>query len=123
MSDETTKQALSGVNTESNATGSTESLPDGVLAIISLSKPIVDNNGNNVSELTITEPTTADYVQLGDPWSMSLKDGEQSIKQDMAVSFKYLSNCTGIQTALLQALSMKDARQAVQVIGNFLGDQ
>lgn len=94
-----------------------------VIATIKLSKKIQNNQGEMVGEIIIKEPTTADYVRLGDMWSMSMDNGKQSFKMDNAVGMKYLSACTGIQPVLLEAMSIGNTRAALQAIGAFLGDQ
>lgn len=121
MSDETQKKTSSvndAIPLPDNA------LPDGVIARITLKKPITDQEGNAIKVLEIKEPTGADYVRIGDPFNMSpTANGGFSMQTNTKNMLAYLAACTGVHGPLLQTLSVKDLMRATGAIAGFLGQE
>ncbi len=93
-------------------------LPDGILARIKLRRPLTDQDGIQHHMLEIREPTTADYIRIGDPYRMV--DG--AIESNPRAGLDYLEACTGIHSVILKSedgLHIHDMMKSVGAIVGF----
>ena len=114
MSDET--------QTSNTAKADTATLPDGIIAIIELKKPLTDQEGQIIKTLEIKEPTGADYARIGDPFVMTPDaNGNMQIQTNTQNALAYLVACTTVQKPFLMQMHIHDMMKATGAISAFLG--
>lgn len=86
---------------------------------IKLSKP-VKAHGEEVSELTLREPTTKDVRELGFPYAVALSE-QNRIVFDAAVVAKYLVKLAGVPLSSIDQLSLPDFQALQGVVQGFFG--
>ena len=82
--------------------------------VLKLKKPVLNTDGNRLTQLELREPTAGDLMRFGLPVT-----GDGEIKWDKA--FQMLEALTTIQLPVLKQLGPKDAVAAIRVISEFFG--
>ncbi len=91
--------------------------------MIVLSKPITAH-GEEVDQITLRQPTTADLIDLGQPMRLLPGNGldEAAIEVRMNVVANYVARLAAIPLSSVKALSLSDFGKATQAVLGFFGD-
>lgn len=91
-------------------------------AVIPLSKP-VKAHGDEVSELTLREPTTKDIIELGLPTLIIPgADGQSTgVEIRQPVVARYISRLAAIPMGSVEALAVKDFSLCTAAVMGFFG--
>lgn len=91
-------------------------------ALIKLSKAITAH-GDEVSEITLREPTTKDIIELGLPTLIIPGDDGQStgVEIRQKVVARYVSRLAAIPMGSVEALSVKDFSLCTAAVMGFFG--
>ena len=91
--------------------------------MIVLSKPITAH-GEEVDQITLRQPTTADLIDLGQPMRLLPGNGldEAAIEVRMNVVANYVARLAAIPLSSVKALSLSDFGKATQSVLGFFGD-
>ena len=87
---------------------------------IQLAQPI-RAHGEDVSELTLREPTVKDSMDLGQPFLVILGDGDTGIRIQQKVIGQYIVRLAGIPMSSVEAMSLNDFSAAQAVVLGFFG--
>ena len=90
---------------------------------IFLSMPITAH-GEEVDQITLRQPTTADLIDLGQPMRLLPGNGldEAAIEVRMNVVANYVARLAAIPLSSVKALSLSDFGKATQAVLVFFGD-
>lgn len=86
---------------------------------IKLSKP-VKAHGEDVSELTLREPTTKDVRDLGFPYAIDI-EGQSRLIFDANVVAKYVVKLAGVPMSSVDQLQLPDFQALQGVVQGFFG--
>ena len=91
--------------------------------MIVLSTPITAH-GEEVDQITLRQPTTADLIDLGQPMRLLPGNGldEAAIEVRMNVVANYVARLAAIPLSSVKALSLSDFGKATQAVLGFFGD-
>jgi len=90
---------------------------------VKLSKPIVDQNGTELSELTLKEPSGEDYLRIGDPYRFLQSAGQPLFELNRERLLEYVAASTGVHLPLLKRASMRDIRALTdRMFSDFFSD-
>ena len=91
--------------------------------MIVLSKPITAH-GEEVDQITLRQPTTADLIDMGQPMRLLPGNGldEAAIEVRMNVVANYVARLAAIPLSSVKALSLSDFGKATQAVLGFFGD-
>lgn len=88
---------------------------------VKLSKPITAH-GVEVSEIELREPLTEDVIEIGQPFLILMRDGnDTAIELRQNVIAKYISKLGAIPMSSVKALSIKDFTTCSAVVMGFFG--
>ena len=89
--------------------------------IVKLTKPITAH-AEEVSELTLREPTTEDIIDTGLPMLMIVGDGDTTgVEIRQKVVAKYISKLAAIPLSSVRSLSMADYSACSAAVMGFFG--
>lgn len=90
------------------------------MSTVKLSKPITAH-GDQVSELTLRQPTVEDLMELGSPTLLVPSADGSGVGVDVrpAVVARYVSRLAAIPMGSVKALSMADFQQCTGVVMGF----
>jgi hypothetical protein len=90
---------------------------------IALNTPI-SAHGEEIDQITLRQPTTADLIDLGQPMRLLPGSGgeETAIDIRMNVVAHYVARLAAIPLSSVKALSLADFSQATQVVLGFFGE-
>lgn len=92
------------------------------MSIVKLSKPITAH-GDEVSELTLREPTIADVSEIGYPYLVhTSEEADAVIEMRPRVIVKYVSRLAGIPMSSAQQVSLADLSKLQAVVMGFFGE-
>lgn len=78
----------------------------------------IKNGTDEISEITLREPTGADVAKLGVPFVFHGED----LKLDMSVVSSYISRLGAVPPSVVNKLSPKDLMIFAGIVGGFFGD-
>lgn len=87
---------------------------------IPLKKPI-KAHGEEVSELTLRDPTVEDIMDLGQPFLVIMGDGETGVRIQQKVVGAYIVRLAGVPLSSVKAMDLGDFGKAQAVILGFFG--
>ena len=92
------------------------------MTTVSLSKPI-KAHGDDVSEITLREPTTKDVIEIGLPTLIIPGDDGQStgVEIRQKVVARYISRLAAIPMGSVEALSLSDFSLCTAAVMGFFG--
>lgn len=90
------------------------------MSVIKLSKPI-EAHGEQVSELTLREPTTADVIEHGQPFLVVLSDDGSAIEIRTKIVSRYISLLAGIPMSSVKELPLTDFSKCQGAVMGFFG--
>lgn len=90
------------------------------MSVIKLSKPL-EAHGEQVTELTLREPTTADVIDNGQPFLVIPTDDEPAIEIRTKVIARYISLLAGIPLSSVKELSIGDFSKCQGMVMGFFG--
>jgi hypothetical protein len=90
---------------------------------VPLLRPLIDQDGNEHTSLTLKEPTGAAYVRIGDPFNVVMVDGgkSQAIDQNRERLLSYVAEVTGIHRPILLTMHFKDILNVTDEMFRFFG--
>lgn len=92
------------------------------MSVVKLSKPVTAHD-EQISELTLREPTTGDIIDIGMPTLIILGDGgETGVEIRQKVVAKYISKLSGTPMSSVRDLSPKDFSACQAVVMGFFGE-
>ena len=89
-------------------------------AFVALSKPI-KAHGEDLSELTLREPTTKDAMEIGQPFLIIVGDGETGIRIQQKTVGQWIVRLAGIPMSSVEQLGMEDFSKCQAVVLGFFG--
>ena len=90
-------------------------------AVIKLSEPI-QAHGEEVSELTLREPTTEDVIKFGQPFLVIPRDGgDTGVEIRMNIIARYVSELAAIPMSSVKKLSRNDFSACQAAVMGFFG--
>ncbi|MBC8729984.1 phage tail assembly protein [Paraburkholderia sp. UCT2] len=95
---------------------------DPTVRVVTLSTPLVDQDGKEHTSLTLKEPGGAAYVKIGDPYHTLMIDGKNmGVEQNRERLLSYAAEVTGIHRPLLLTMSFKDIQKVTDAMFVFFG--
>ncbi|VTZ27907.1 conserved hypothetical protein [Methylocella tundrae] len=90
---------------------------------IVLAEP-VEMHGRRIAEIVLREPTGANYLDFGDPFTAVNSNGGFFFAEDKAVVANYLDACVQHESGahVLRLLSLADARKVKKELLSFFTD-
>lgn len=79
---------------------------------------VIKNGTDEISEITLREPTGLDVTKLGVPFYFHGED----MKIDMSVVAGYISRLGAVPPSVVNKISPKDMINFAGVVGGFFGD-
>lgn len=90
---------------------------------VKLRRPIPAHD-TEVSELDLREPTAAEVGEIGYPYLVLMRDGQDTaIELRANVAMRYISRLAGIPTSSVNKLSIADLSELQGVVMGFFGEQ
>lgn len=91
--------------------------------ILKLSKPIKAHD-KDLAELTLREPTVEDAMEIGYPYLILMKDGQEvGIEIRPKVIVHYVSRLAAIPMSSAKSISLKDLTVAQALVMGFFGEE
>lgn len=91
-------------------------------ATIKLSTPITAHDAQ-VTELTLREPTTADYIEIGAPMLIVMGDDDSAgVRIQPKAIARYISKLAGIPPSSVSALALNDFQACSKAVMGFFGE-
>ncbi len=87
---------------------------------IKLSKPI-KAHGEEISELTLREPTVKDTIEVGQPFLIIVGDGETGIRIQNKTVAAYIVRLAGVPNSTVEQMSLSDFSAAQAAVLGFFG--
>lgn len=88
--------------------------------VVQLAKP-VSAHGEDVSQLTLREPTVEDQMDLGQPFLIIVGDGETGVKIQNKVVAAYVVRLAGVPLSTVKKLSIDEFQKCQAVVMGFFG--
>jgi hypothetical protein len=89
--------------------------------VVPLSRPLIDQEGKEHTQLTLTDPNSNAYDRIGDPYVMLSVDngrgGGMEINRGRLLS--YVSDVTGIHRPLLLTMTRRDMQRVTDEMFGF----
>ncbi|NUX55921.1 phage tail assembly protein [Paraburkholderia youngii] len=95
---------------------------DPKVRVVTLTKPVIDQDGKEHTSLTLKEPGGAAYVKIGDPYHTLMIDGKNmGVEQNRERLLSYVAEVTGVHRPLLLTLNLKDIQAVTDAMFLFFG--
>ena len=88
--------------------------------VVALSRPI-NAHGEEISEITLRDPTVEDTMQIGQPFLIMVDDGETGIRIQNKTIAAYIVRLAGIPMSSVKAMSLGDFGAAQAAVMGFFG--
>lgn len=87
---------------------------------ITLSKPI-KAHGEDISEITLREPSVEDTIEVGQPFLIIVGDGDTGIRIQNKTVAAYIVRLAGVPLSSVKAMSLADFGAAQAAVLGFFG--
>lgn len=87
---------------------------------IALSKPI-KAHGEDISELTLREPTVKDTIEVGQPFLIIVGEGETGIRIQNKTVAAYIVRLAAVPQSTVEQMSLADFSAAQSAVLGFFG--
>ncbi|MGH1542350.1 MAG: phage tail assembly protein [Arenicella sp.] len=89
---------------------------------VKLSRPLVDQEGKEHTEIVLSEPTGSQWDAIGKPFSVFMKGDQQIVDISNTRLTNYVSAVSGIDQAVLRSLPLSDLQKLQDEMMNFFGE-